>query len=174
MAMKSSDKFIIEGLGGQRVLRGRIAVGGAKNAVLKALAAAPLFADGFKMANVPEIEDVSRISELLTDLGATIKRTAGRSYEIETSGLKGFILKPEISNRLRASIVLTGPLLARFGEVHFPYPGGCVIGKRPIDMFLSGFEKMGAAVREEEGMFVVKAKDGKLSGAEMKLLGIES
>ena len=102
--MKS--RFVVEGLGGKRTLRGEIKVAGAKNAALKALAASLLFEDKVVIENLPDIEDVKRMQELL--LG----------------GLP--VLKKEIAERLRASIVLTGPVLARYGSVTFPFPGGCV------------------------------------------------
>lgn len=142
-----ADSFVVEGLGGAKRLEGEIRVGGAKNAILKALAAQVLFEDEVRYENVPEIEDVKRIRELLVALK------------------EGPVLRKDIAERFRASIVLTGPTLARFGEVSFPYPGGCVLGERPIDLFLKGFEAMGAKVEEEESQFRVKAAGGKLRGA---------
>lgn len=138
--MKS--RFIVEGQGGRRALRGTIAVKGAKNAALKALAASVLFDDEVAIENLPDIEDVKRMQELLA------------------GGLP--VLKKDIAERLRASIVLTGPVLARYGTVAFPFPGGCVLGERPIDLFLEGFKKLGATVEEKDDLFVIK---GKLKGA---------
>jgi len=100
------------------------------------------------------------------DLGAKINR-AGDSCRLDTSSLKSSIISPEISKKLRASIVLSGPLLARFGEVSFPHPGGCVIGKRPIDIFLDGFKAMGATINLNDEMYQIKAAGGKLRGAEI-------
>ena len=97
-----ADHFVIEGLGGKKTLKGEIRVGGAKNAILKALAAAVLFEDEVPYENVPEIEDVKRMRELLEALK------------------EGPILRKDIAERMRASIVLTGPVLARYKEVHFP------------------------------------------------------
>src|SRR3989338_7838454 len=139
--MKKS-RFIVEGQGGRRTLRGTIAVKGAKNAALKALAASVLFDDSIVLQNLPDIEDVKRMQELLA------------------GGLP--VLKKDIAERLRASIVLTGPVLARYGTVTFPFPGGCVLGERPIDLFLEGFKKLGATVDENGDLFVIK---GKLKGA---------
>ncbi len=138
--MKS--RFVVEGLAGKKTLRGAIAVKGAKNAALKALAASVLFDDAVIIENLPEIEDVKRMQELLV------------------GGLP--VLKKEIAERLRASIVLTGPVLARYGSVTFPFPGGCVLGERPIDLFLDGFKAMGAAVEEKDQLFTIF---GKLKGA---------
>ena len=125
-------------------MRGTIAVKGAKNAALKALAASVLFDDSIVLQNLPDIEDVKRMQELLA------------------GGLP--VLKKDIAERLRASIVLTGPVLARYGTVTFPFPGGCVLGERPIDLFLEGFKKLGATVEEKDDLFVIK---GKLKGAKI-------
>jgi len=140
----SKSKFIVEGLGGKKTLRGTIAVKGAKNAALKCLAASVLFDDAVAIKNLPEIEDVKRMQELLA------------------GGLP--ILKKEIAERLRASIVLTGPTLARYGTVTFPFPGGCVLGERPIDLFLGGFRAMGAMIKEKSDLFIIT---GKLKGAKI-------
>lgn len=162
--MDKKESFEIVGLGGKRTLTGKIEVKGAKNAVLKVLASSILFKDGFSLTNVPDTEDVARILELLADLGVTAERTAHDAYTIDTSKINNWVIKPEISKRLRSSVVLTGPLLARFGQVTFPYPGGCVIGKRPIDIFLEGFEKMGAEIVTENDSYKISVVGGKLKG----------
>jgi UDP-N-acetylglucosamine 1-carboxyvinyltransferase len=136
------DSFTVEGLAGRRTLQGSIRVGGAKNAALKALAASVLFEDEVVFENLPEIEDVKRMQELLK------------------GGLP--ILRKDIAERLRASIVLTGPTLARYGQVTFPFPGGCVLGERPIDLFLEGYQAMGATVQEDDDLFTIS---GSLKGA---------
>jgi UDP-N-acetylglucosamine 1-carboxyvinyltransferase len=161
----TDDRFVITGLAGAKTLKGRVAVGGAKNAILKVQAASILFRDGFTASNVPEIEDVAQMFSLLKELGGQVEKLGPNRYELKSDSFKSFTLASDLSKKLRASIVLTGPLLARFGEVHFPYPGGCVIGKRPIDLFLDGFQKMGAQITEENGLYVVKGK--KLKGAEI-------
>ena len=165
--VKTNDQFVITGLAGAKTLSGRIEVGGAKNAILPVLAAAILFRDGFSVNNVPIIEDVAQMLNLLKELGGQVKELDPHRYELKTDSLKRFVLAPDLSKMLRASIVLTGPLLARFGEVHFPHPGGCVIGKRPIDLFLEGFKKMGADITEAGELFIVKAENSKLKGAEI-------
>lgn len=141
------EQFIIEGLAGTRTLAGEIAVRGAKNAVLKILPATLLFDDEVSLHNVPEIEDVKRMRELLDAL-----------KENPT------VLKKDIAERFRASIVLTGPILARYAAVEFPFPGGCVLGERSIDLFLNGFKAMGATVEEDDSYFRLKVP-GKLKGA---------
>ncbi|MCX6820192.1 MAG: UDP-N-acetylglucosamine 1-carboxyvinyltransferase [Candidatus Adlerbacteria bacterium] len=142
------DRFVVEGLNGQKTLKGEIRVGGAKNAVLKALAATVLFEDDVPMTNVPDIEDVKRMHELLDALKT-----------------QPTILKKDIAEKFRASIVLTGPVLARYGAVEFPFPGGCVLGERAIDLFLNGFRAMGATVEEDDSYFKITAGGGKLKGA---------
>lgn len=164
---ETNDKFVIEGLKGQKTLKGAIRVGGAKNAILKVLASSLLFRDGFTVSNVPAIEDVAQMLNLLKELGGEAKALDPNRYELKADSFNNFVLASDLSKKLRASVVLTGPLLARFGEVHFPHPGGCVIGKRPIDMFLSGFQKMGAQITEAEGLYIVKAPNSKLRGAEI-------
>jgi UDP-N-acetylglucosamine 1-carboxyvinyltransferase len=146
-----NQQFTVEGLAGKKTLSGEIVVGGAKNAATKALAASILFEDELTYKNLPDIEDVKRMQELL----AIAKQ--------------GSVLNPvmdkTISERMRSSIVMTGPLLARTGTVTFPFPGGCVLGERPIDLFLEGFKAMGASVEERDDLFVVTAMDKKLKGA---------
>ncbi len=165
--MTKDDRFIIAGLGGAKTLQGEIVIGGAKNEALKVLAGSVLFQDGFTALNVPEIEDVHRLIELLKRLGIKVEHPEKNKYSFDTTELKEFSLPADISKKLRASIVITGPLLARFGKVIFPYPGGCVIGKRPIDLFLAGFRKMGAKITEDGENFVVEAENGHLVGAEI-------
>lgn len=159
------EQFVIQGLSGERKLKGEIPVRGAKNAALKALAASLLFKDAVTISNIPEIEDIFRAFELLKELGADVSRAKERAYAIRFPQKPKTELSPEIANTLRASVVFTGPLLARAGKVVFPHPGGCLIGARPIDLFLSGFQMMGATVRENGGGYVIEAPGGKLHGA---------
>ena len=162
------DRFIIKGLGGKKTLKGKIAVSGAKNAVLPALASSILFKDKFCISNVPELKDVESISTLLEELGAIVEKTGKKKYCVTTNKIKSTTLDKQISKKMRGSIALAGPLLARFGKVSFPHPGGCVIGERPIDIYLDAFEKMGAKVKEKDGMYNIKIKKGKkLNGTEI-------
>ncbi|MDB5224536.1 MAG: UDP-N-acetylglucosamine 1-carboxyvinyltransferase, UDP-N-acetylglucosamine 1-carboxyvinyltransferase [Candidatus Adlerbacteria bacterium] len=159
--MKKS-KFVVEGLAGQKKLAGRIRVGGAKNAVLKALAASVLFDDAVTLDNVPEIEDVARMKELLVAAGAQVEgNTVVPPSEWDPS------LDQSIAGKLRASIVMTGPMLARMGRVCFPLPGGDVIGDRPIDLFVAGFRAMGATVEIDDHQYTVIAPEGGLQGADI-------
>lgn len=159
-----ASSFQIQGLGEQR-LSGEIVVSGAKNAVLPALAASVIVSGKLKLSNVPAIEDVSRMSELIETLGASIER-GEHTVAIDARGMTGSDLNPEIATKLRASIFLAGPLLARFGHVRMPHPGGDVIGARPIDLFLSGFRRLGAEVAQDGEWYDVKAPQG-LKGADI-------
>lgn len=159
------ERFVIEGLAGRKTLKGELPVYGAKNMALKALAAAVLFDDKVVLENMPQIEDVERMGELLRTSGAKVERT-NHTITIEPPAQWSPQLEPSIAERIRASVVLTGPMLARAGEVRFPYPGGDVIGERPIDLFLSGYKAMGASIEEKDENFIIKAPQGGLRGAE--------
>lgn len=144
-------KFIING---GKQLSGQIAVSGAKNAALKIIPASILSNNTITIKNVPRIEDVDCSLEVLADLGAGIKQQ-GSEIQINTSGIDKTELSQSMANKFRGSIMFVGPMLARFKEVKFPHPGGCVIGAagRPIDLFLDGYKAFGATVTEEDGRF---------------------
>ncbi len=151
--------FRIEGQNGARTLEGSIAVGGAKNAALKVMAAVALFEDHVELENVPEIEDVERMSELLESVGFRVEKSEHRRKIIAPK-----IISTDISGKaaqaMRSSIVLTGPILSRMGKVSFPNPGGCSLGNRPIDLFIEGFRKMGATIKTEGEAYVLNAPKG--------------
>jgi len=178
--MDHKEAFIIEGLAGEKSLRGTVSINGAKNAALKAMAAAVLFDGKVTLENIPNTEDIHTLAEILRDLGAEVSwakpdgaqqggpAEAERSHvlEIDASGIHSTDIDPDLAGGMRGSVMLTGPMLARFGRVSFPSPGGCVIGVRPIDLFLAGYKKMGATVKEEKGcLYVIDAAKG-LTGAE--------
>ena len=153
------DRFVING---GKKLKGEIGVKGAKNAALKIFAASVLTSGTVRMKNVPEVEDIVRISELLKDLGVEVIHPKHGEYRITAAKIKTSAINPEIAKKLRASIVLTSSLLARTGNVKFPHPGGCVIGERPIDVFLDGYKALGAKINFQNGLYDIK---GKLTGA---------
>lgn len=161
-----SAYFTIKGLSGKKQLEGSISIVGAKNAALKAIAGSILYKTPLTLTNVPHIEDVSRILDILTEMGGSAI-FADHNVKVDTTKLKSTVLTPEIAKRLRASIVLTGPILARYGEVKFPHPGGCVIGERPIDLFIEGYAKMGATITRSGKFYDIKAPKGGLRGAEI-------
>ncbi len=156
------SKYVIKG---KSHLKGEIAVQGAKNSALKIIPAALLGEGKLTINNLPDIEDVRRMLELAEDLGLEVKCENG-TCEIDNNGLKKNELDPEFANKIRTSLMFVGPLLARLGKVRFPHPGGCVIGAgtRPIDLFLEGFEALGAKVEIGKGAYEISAK--KLKGAE--------
>lgn len=163
------ERFLIRGLGGKKKLNGQIAVGGAKNAALKLFAATVLFKGPVLIENIPDIEDARRMAEILDAMGASVERVDRRAYRIDTTSVESGVVNAEMAKRIRASVVLTGPLLSRFGFVTMPHPGGDVIGARPIDFFLSGFKAMGAEIdfRNEQYTISVKGKNKKLKGTEI-------
>lgn len=162
----NANSFEIIGLGGKKGLSGKVSISGAKNSVLKLMAASLLNKGKTTITNIPDNEDVLRMIEIISDLkGVSVKRSKDTAT-IDASKLNGFKLKEDVAKRLRASVVLTGPVLARVGKVSFPHPGGCVIGSRPIDLFIDGFEKMGAKVKFDQKAYTVEAKSG-LKGAKI-------
>lgn len=155
------EKFIING---NKKLKGAIEVKGAKNDALAIFAASLLTSQPVTINNVPEIEDTKRLLELVKKLGCRIKQLKYGEHRITAANLATHLIEPEIAKKIRASILLTAPLLARLGKVKFPHPGGCVIGERPIDQFLDGYKSMGARVRAKGNFYEISAP--KLKGAE--------
>lgn len=145
-----ADYFVIKG---GKKLEGEICIGNAKNASLKILAASILASEPIKIPNLSQIEDISRMKELLADLGAKFD-----SESLNSTRIKKTDLNYKIADRFRASIVLTGPILARYGRVSFPHPGGCTLGKRPINFFIDGFKALGARVQKTGQIFTVSSK----------------
>ncbi|HVH10367.1 MAG TPA: UDP-N-acetylglucosamine 1-carboxyvinyltransferase, partial [Gemmatimonadales bacterium] len=131
---------------GGRPLKGTVRPAGNKNAALPILAAT-LLADGpCRLDNVPHIRDVETMLELLVHLGASVRWTGTNSVEVDTAGAAPRELDPALSARIRASILLAGPMLARFGRVTLPPPGGDVIGRRRVDTHFLALEQLGARV----------------------------
>ncbi len=151
------EKFVIQG---GKKLSGTIAVAGAKNAALKALSASLLFdttQGPVVIDNVPQIEDVHRLVEIMRDIGVDIS-DKGATYTISDAKVKKTILEPHLHQRVRVSVLLVGPMLLQTGEVSFPHPGGCVIGERPIDYFLDGFKSFGIEVEENSEGYKLSVK----------------
>ena len=153
------ERFVIKG---GRKLKGTIKVKGAKNAALKLLAACLLTDQEWTISNVPQIEDIFRLVELLKGVGVEVKNNSSGIYRIRAKNIQTTRLEPSIAQKLKGSILMAGPLLARQGEVVFPHPGGCVIGQRPRDIFLAGFEAFGAKVKTNRKGYHLTAK--KLKG----------
>ena len=155
------DKFIING---GRKLKGVIEIKGAKNDALAIFAASLLTLQSVTVSNVPEIEDTKRLLELMEKLGCKVKRLKSGEYKIRSANLKTSLIDPEIAKKIRASILLTAPLLVRLGKVKFPHPGGCVIGERPIDQFLNGYKSMGAKINSKGKLYEISSP--RLKGVE--------
>jgi UDP-N-acetylglucosamine 1-carboxyvinyltransferase len=140
-------------------LNGTINLFGAKNAVLPIMASLILTKGGSVLHNVPNSADVNQMINLLKDLGAQVVfDIEQKRLEVETSKINKFEVKPEIMNKMRASILVMGPLLARFGKVKVALPGGCLIGARPIDFHLKNLKKMGVEI-EQQGHFLNSSFD---------------
>ena len=159
------SKFKIIGTGSRKILKGIYQVSGSKNESLPAMAMSFLFSDVYTIKNVPQIEDMKRMLELLDIMGFDVS-IKGSVFKLQSKKLTSAIDK-KIGALMRSSIILTGPILARMGEVSFPYPGGCAIGERPIDLFLNSYKEMGAKISERRGVIKVKAR--KLKGIKIYL-----
>lgn len=151
---------------GGNALFGETKIQGSKNAVLPVMAAALLVEDISIIDNCPRISDVCHMQKLLTRIGCRINR-AGRTLMIDARCVSGDRMSGDSVTEMRSSIMLLGAMLGRFGEVSMAYPGGCVIGKRPIDMHLDALHRMGVSIRKEDGAFTAKARN--LHGASITL-----
>ena len=155
----SMDKLRIQG--GRR-LSGEIAVSGAKNAALPILAAALLTADELIVDNVPQLQDVATTLKLLRQMGVAVERD-GATVRLRADVVARTEAPYELVKTMRASILVLGPLVTRFGAARVSLPGGCAIGARPVDQHIKGLEALGAEIRIEGGFVVAKAK--RLRGA---------
>ncbi|HTN65046.1 MAG TPA: UDP-N-acetylglucosamine 1-carboxyvinyltransferase, partial [Burkholderiaceae bacterium] len=153
------DKLLIRG--GRR-LAGEIAISGAKNAALPILCAGLLTADQLQLANVPRLHDVATMLKLLRQMGLRAEQD-GESVTLDGSAVDKLEAPYEMVKTMRASILVLGPLLARFGEARVSLPGGCAIGSRPVDQHIRGLQAMGAEIHIEAGYIHAKAK--RLKGA---------
>jgi UDP-N-acetylglucosamine 1-carboxyvinyltransferase len=147
-------KIIIEG---KKDLKGRIRVNGAKNAALPIMAAAILSADPVKLTNVPALDDVETMANMLKTIGATVDFDGNNTYRIQAAGALAEEAPYELVTSMRASFFIMGPLLARLKRAKVPLPGGCAIGVRPVNIHLKGFEALGAKVSIEGGCAVAVA-----------------
>jgi UDP-N-acetylglucosamine 1-carboxyvinyltransferase len=138
-------------------LRGKVEIGGAKNAALPLLAATLLTADECTLTNVPNLSDIHTMVELLQALGAEAEFDIDRHrVKVRAASLKTTSAPPELVARMRASFLVAGPMLARFNETTASTPGGCKLGARPVDVDVRGFRKMGAEVEATEQMITAK------------------
>jgi len=155
------DKIVVEG---GRSLKGDVTISGSKNAALPILMSS-LLADGWSTySNVPMLKDIESTTLLLENLGAKIE-TDGNTIRINTEGVQNHEASYELVRKMRASVLVLGPLLARLKKARVSLPGGCAIGARPINLHLKGLESLGAAIDLKEGY--VEASAGTLKGAEI-------
>lgn len=153
------DKLVING--GKR-LKGTVTIGGAKNAALPALTAALLTDKPCRFSPVPDLMDVRTMGRLLENLGARYERDDG-TVEIDASKVDNPEASYELVKTMRASVLVLGPLVARYGRAKVSLPGGCAIGARPVNLHIMGLEKMGAKIKLEAGYLYASAK--RLRGA---------
>ena len=152
--------------GGKR-LEGAVTISGAKNAALAIIPAVILSGESCLLENLPEIEDVRIVEEILTSMGAAISRTPDGSMRIDPSGINTFSVTGEMVSSMRASYYLLGALLGRYKKAEIALPGGCAIGQRPIDQHIKGMRALGADIVIQGGS--VKARADRLRGAEIYL-----
>ena len=149
------EKLIIKG-GNQ--LHGEINCSGAKNAGLPILASSILFSDSIQVGNLPHLKDISTMLELLNSMGSDICLEENGMLTIDSSNLTNPEARYELVKTMRASILVMGPLLAKYGRAKISQPGGCNIGTRPIDFHLSGLEQMGAEIKIDSKFIYLEAK----------------
>ncbi|MCH8158730.1 MAG: UDP-N-acetylglucosamine 1-carboxyvinyltransferase [Proteobacteria bacterium] len=154
------DKLLIEG---GKTLSGTVAMSGAKNAALPILAGTLLAEEPVILRNVPHLNDVTTMLSLLQVLGVNVTVSDQLTIEISASDVQGRQAPYELVKTMRASILVLGPLLARFGEADVSMPGGCAIGARPVNLHIAGLQAMGAEVTVEDGF--IKARAERLRGA---------
>jgi len=158
------ERYLVEG---GVALNGTIRVSGAKNAALKMLAAATLTGERCVFSNVPEIEDVRAMAETMSDLGVVVDHPQQNVYEVSAGDLDWKFVPLEAAAKMRASFMLLGPILSRFGEVVISNPGGDRIGRRPVDLHVDAMRAMGAQIDYRYGYYYARAP-GRLRGAEVR------
>jgi UDP-N-acetylglucosamine 1-carboxyvinyltransferase len=156
------DKLLISG---GLPLQGEVRISGAKNAALPILTASLLAHEPVRVGNVPHLHDVTTMMELLGRMGARLSVDERMRVEVDPTGLRDFVAPYELVKTMRASILVLGPLVARFGRADVSLPGGCAIGARPVNLHIDGLRRMGAEIRVENGY--IRARSGRLRGAQI-------
>jgi UDP-N-acetylglucosamine 1-carboxyvinyltransferase len=160
------DRLVIRG-GNQ--LKGSVQIHGAKNAALPQIAAALLGAEPLELGNVPDLLDVTTMLGLMQELGVTAERRPGGNLLLDPRGACNAQAPYEIVRRMRASILVLGPLVARFGSARVSLPGGCAIGARPVDLHLKALTALGATVGVDAGYITAETNGGRLRGGRIIL-----
>ena len=156
------DKLMITG---GVPLSGDVRISGAKNAALPILTATLLADEPITISNVPHLRDITTTMELLGRMGARLIVDERMQVEVDPTGLRDFVAPYELVKTMRASILVLGPLVARFGRADVSLPGGCAIGSRPVNLHIDGLRRMGADIRVENGY--IRARAGRLRGAQI-------
>ena len=144
-------------------LRGEIHISGSKNAALSIIAASIMTEERIVLENIPHLEDVTTMIRLIAGMGVSVTLADDNKLILDSSKIRNFLAPYDLVKTMRASILVLGPLIARFGEASVSLPGGCAIGARPVNLHLDGLKAMGADVEINEGYICAKAK--KLKGA---------
>lgn len=158
------DKLIVNG---GYPLRGEVRISGAKNAALPLLVASLLTSDPLRIGNVPHLQDITTTMELLGRMGVRLVMDEKMAIEADASHIASVCAPYELVKTMRASILVLGPLLARFGEAEVSLPGGCAIGSRPVNLHIEGLRAMGAEINLDGGYIRAKAK--RLKGARIPM-----
>ncbi len=146
-------------------LNGEIKISGSKNAVLPILTATLLANQAVTVSNIPHLHDVTTIMELLAQLGVKLTIDEKLNIHVDSSKIYNYCAPYELVKTMRASILILGPLITKFGEARVSLPGGCAIGPRPVDLHIKGLEAMGASISIEDGYIKATCKRGKLKAA---------
>ncbi len=155
------DKLIING---GKPLHGDVIISGAKNAALPIMAASLLATDNVTISNVPHLKDVTTMMELLGQLGAKLVVDEKMNVQVDSNQVNDLVAPYELVKTMRASILVLGPMLARFGQADVSLPGGCAIGTRPVDLHLKALKIMGADISVKNGFIKARCKNGRLQG----------
>ncbi|MGH8552740.1 MAG: UDP-N-acetylglucosamine 1-carboxyvinyltransferase, partial [Methylococcales bacterium] len=158
------DKLLISG---GNTLTGELRISGAKNAALPILAASLLSETPVVIGNIPHLHDITTTMELLGGMGVELMVDEKMNIEVDSSNIHCFDAPYEVVKTMRASILVLGPLVARFGQANVSLPGGCAIGTRPVNLHLDGLTRMGADISVERGY--IKAKATRLKGCRLVL-----
>ncbi|HQQ74720.1 MAG TPA: UDP-N-acetylglucosamine 1-carboxyvinyltransferase, partial [Pseudomonadales bacterium] len=159
------DKLIIVG---GKPLSGEIYISGSKNSALPILAATLLCEEPVVLGNLPHLHDITTMIELLGCMGVRVVVDEKMRVEVDAGAIKNFTAPYDLVKTMRASILVLGPMLSRFGRAQVSFPGGCAIGSRPVDLHLRGMEALGAHV-EVDGGYINATSNGRLKGAKIFL-----
>ncbi|NOR51906.1 MAG: UDP-N-acetylglucosamine 1-carboxyvinyltransferase [Gammaproteobacteria bacterium] len=161
------DKLIITG--GRTPLSGEIRISGAKNAALPILISSLLADKPVTISNIPHLHDITTTMELLGNMGVSLGIDEKLNVEVDCSTIHNFTAPYDLVKTMRASILVLGPLIARYGKAHVSLPGGCAIGSRPVNVHIDGLRAMGAEIHVENGYIEAAVPSGRLKGVELDL-----